>query len=255
MINVKSLMSLNNDNRILLEQASGKITGCAGEYNYKKNIMKQKTDRQKLIKQLDDLVRKIVFMRDNYTCQYSGKKDNLQISHYITRSNTHLRFNLDNLTTLNGGVHLFLFHKRPHKYRDWLIRKIGLAKVEWLEMQDRIYCKPIYVCDLKLLKADLLEKLAYYKKGVLMSLRKILEEYRINIHLCHTCINEDTLIKRQREFTDQAHQEILALLPKKKEIKELKSKPCPYSDKIKCCTMQDYARNQCIDDIKEVLNG
>ena len=87
------------------------------------------------------------------------------------------------------------------------------------------------------------------------NLRKILEEYRINIHLCHTCINEDTLIKRQREFTDLAHQQILALLPKKVRLEELKAKPCPYSEEIKCCTMQDYARNQCIDEMKQKLEG
>ena len=124
-----------------------------------------KTERQVLILELDNIVRQIVRLRDNNTCQYSGKKDNLQISHYISRSNTHLRFNLDNVVLLNGGVHLFLFHKRPHLYREWFIRKIGLDKVEWLEMQDRIYCKPIYTSDLRLLKKDLLSKLGYFKKG------------------------------------------------------------------------------------------
>ena len=58
-----------------------------------------------------------------------------------------------------------------------------------------------------------------------------------------------------KKDVDQAIQEILALLPKKKEIKELKSKPCPYSEEIKCCTMQDYARNQCIDEMKQKLEG
>ena len=127
--------------------------------------MRKKTDRQKLIKQCDDLVRKIVFMRDNYTCQYSGKKDNLNLAHFISRSNIHLRHNLDNLITLNGGIHIFTMHKKPAIMRDFMIRKIGLEKVEWLEMQDRIYCKPIYTSDLKLLKLDLLDKLEYYKKG------------------------------------------------------------------------------------------
>ena len=94
------------------------------------------------------------------------------------------------------------------------------------------------------------------------NLRKILDKYfyppdvvkkyeNTNCFVCGTPFSKAKW-DRQKQL---AHHEILALLPKKKEIKELKSKPCPYSDKIKCCTMQDYARNQCIDDIKEVLNG
>ena len=45
-----------------------------------------------------------------------------------------------------------------------MIQRIGQEKVEWLEMQDRIYCKPIYTADLKLLKQDLLDKLEYYRR-------------------------------------------------------------------------------------------
>ena len=123
----------------------------------------RKSERQVLIDQLDQIVRDILKLRDK-VCQYSGKTNNLQVSHYISRSNIHLRHNLDNVVLLNGGIHLFLFHKRPHLYREWLIRRIGEDKVEWLEMQDRIYCKPIYTGDLKLLKADLLDKLEYYQK-------------------------------------------------------------------------------------------
>ena len=122
-----------------------------------------KTERQVLIDGLDKLFRECLLLRDK-VCQYSGKKENLQVSHYITRENKHLRWDFWNCHIINGGVHLFLFHKRPHLYKEWLIRRIGKEKVEWLEMQDRIYCKPIYTCDLLLLKSDLLSKLEYYKK-------------------------------------------------------------------------------------------
>jgi len=123
---------------------------------------KSKSERSKIIFELDKIVRQILLLRDK-VCLYSGRTNNLQVSHYISRSNLHLRHNLDNVHLFNGGIHLFLFHKRPHIYREWLIKKIGLDKVEWLEMQDRIYCKPIYTADLKLLKQDLLSKLEYYK--------------------------------------------------------------------------------------------
>ena len=128
-------------------------------------IKKAKLPRKKLIDQLDKIFRECLLLRDK-VCQYSGKTENRQVSHYISRENKHLRWNFDNCHIINGGVHLFLFHKRPHLYREWLIRKIGLDKVEWLEMQDRIYCKPIYTSDLKALKLDLLSKLKYFKKGV-----------------------------------------------------------------------------------------
>lgn len=131
---------------------------------YKRTPLRKnsKSERSILIRELDQIVRDILKLRDK-VCQYSCKTDNLQVSHYISRSNIHLRHNLDNVVLLNGGVHLFLFHKRPHLYREWLIRRIGKDKVEWLEMQDRIYCKPIYTSDLRLLKKDLLDKLEYYE--------------------------------------------------------------------------------------------
>src|SRR3990167_10052144 len=126
-------------------------------------IKKSKSPRKKLIDELDKIFRECLLLRDK-VCQYSGKADNRQVSHYISRENLHLRWNWDNCCIINGGIHIFTFHKRHHLYRSFLIRRIGLEKVEWLEMQDRIYCKPIYTCDLKLLKADLLSKLEFYKK-------------------------------------------------------------------------------------------
>jgi len=32
------------------------------------------------------------------------------------------------------------------------------------------------------------------------------------------------------------------------------TKPCPYSD-IKCCTMQDYSKNQVLQDIANLFGG
>ena len=117
-------------------------------------------EKQKLIRQCDDLVREIVLRRDNYTCQYSGKKDNLQISHYITRSNLHLRFNLDNLVTLNAGIHLFLFHKKPYIHREFMVKRIGEDKVKKFEMMDKVKCRPLYECEIRIIKQQLLKQLA-----------------------------------------------------------------------------------------------
>ena len=122
-----------------------------------------KTERQILIKQLDDIVRQIVRLRDK-VCQKTGKTDDLQCAHMISRKNHHLRWNLDNVVLLQKGTHYFWAHVNYSQFRDFMIRRIGLEKVEWLEMQDRIYCKPIYTSDLMALKLDLLDKLEFYKK-------------------------------------------------------------------------------------------
>ena len=126
--------------------------------------MARKTERQILIKQLDDIVRQIVRLRDK-VCQKTGKTDDLQCAHMISRKNHHLRWNLDNVVLLQKGTHYFWAHVKYSQFRDFMIQRIGLEKVEWLEMQDRIYCKPIYTSDLKALRLDLLDKLEYYKKG------------------------------------------------------------------------------------------
>jgi len=122
-----------------------------------------KSERSKLIKSCDDIFRKILLLRDK-CCQYSGRHENLQVSHYITRENLHLRWNFDNCHIINGGVHIFLFHKRPHVYKEWLIRKIGIEKVEWLEMQDKTNCQPLYTYDIKMKKLELSEELKLCKQ-------------------------------------------------------------------------------------------
>jgi hypothetical protein len=115
---------------------------------------RSKSERSKLINDCDDLFRKILLRRDR-VCQYSGDDKNLQVSHYITRDNLHLRWDFDNCHIINGGYHIFLFHKRHHIYREWLCERLGKEKVEWLEMQDRINCRPLYTCEVELKKEEL----------------------------------------------------------------------------------------------------
>jgi hypothetical protein len=115
---------------------------------------KSKSERSKLINECDKLFRTILLKRDK-VCQYSQKEENLQVSHYISRSNLHLRWDFDNCAIINAGVHLFVFHKRPHLHREFMIKRIGKEKVEWLETQDRINCRPLYTCELELKKQEL----------------------------------------------------------------------------------------------------
>ncbi|MFA5724519.1 MAG: hypothetical protein WC979_09770 [Candidatus Pacearchaeota archaeon] len=50
-------------------------------------------------------------------------------------------------------------------------------------------------------------------------------------------------------------EELDKVLPKETSIEEVIPQPCPYSQIIKCCTMQDYARNVAIRDCKQALLG
>ena len=52
------------------------------------------------------------------------------------------------------------------------------------------------------------------------------------------------------KIIESLKQVFLGMLPEEITIKKLKSKPCPYSDKIKCCTMQDYCFNSAIQEYK-----
>jgi hypothetical protein len=51
-----------------------------------------------------------------------------------------------------------------------------------------------------------------------------------------------------KDLEGLARQYLKVEMPKKITIEEVKPKPCPYSETIKCCTIQDYARNQALHD-------
>ena len=70
-----------------------------------------------------------------------------------------------------------------------------------------------------------------------------------------TAINEDDLNKLRRNdskvlwiILNLAQQYLKAEMPREITIEEVKPKLCPYSETIKCCTAQDYARNQALHD-------
>ena len=119
---------------------------------------KSKSERKYLIDFNDKIFRELLLRRDK-VCQYTGKPGNLQVSHYISRENLHLRWSFENCCIINGGIHIFTFHKRHHLYRNFMCQRIGEDKVKWLEMQDTTYCRPLYTYDLRLIKQQLLKKL------------------------------------------------------------------------------------------------
>ena len=87
----------------------------------------RKISRKGLIKKLDKLVIDIVRLRDNYTCQYCGKKvtdRNAHVSHVIPRSaGNKLRWDLKNLKLLCFHCHINWWHKNPVESGAWFKNK------------------------------------------------------------------------------------------------------------------------------------
>lgn len=93
-----------------------------------------KTPRQKLIKKLDDLVRKIVLERDK-KCVRCGSQSNLQLSHVDSRANMGLRWDPLNLKILCVGCHLYWWHKEVRKAGEWFKDKYP-ERAKYLEEKE-----------------------------------------------------------------------------------------------------------------------
>jgi len=86
-----------------------------------------KSARQKLTKQLDDIVRTIIRIRDDNKCQKCGKHvegSESQISHVIPRSRcVALRWDFDNIKVFCTGCHLQWWHLNPTESGQWFAEK------------------------------------------------------------------------------------------------------------------------------------
>ncbi|KKL26451.1 hypothetical protein LCGC14_2395190 [marine sediment metagenome] len=151
--------------------AKGKKSSCERKvgFDMKKSSIygkilkkKPKSERSKLIKACDSTIREIVLIRDNHTCQRSGKKTRLQVAHYFSRSYLRTRWDESNLITLNSGVHLFWAHKKPEEFRDFYISKIGQEEFDRLKLRTRVR-GTIYAHELKIILVGLKIRLAEMK--------------------------------------------------------------------------------------------
>ena len=95
-----------------------------------KPIKVKKTDRKKLIKRLDSIVREIVLLRDG-RCVICGKLDNLQCGHLITRGKHSVRWDLKNCHVQCSGCNL-KHEFYPEIYTQWFLNKYGLVEYEAL---------------------------------------------------------------------------------------------------------------------------
>ena len=126
--------------------------------HYSSRKRRKKSPRQILIRQCDDLVRLIVRARDK-VCQRTGKTKNLQVAHYKTRGNLSLRWDLNNVILLNAGIHYWWAHTKPEEFRAFMIERLGLEKVEQLDLKARYRPSPIRLSDLMLIKLGLEQEL------------------------------------------------------------------------------------------------
>ncbi|MFA6972902.1 MAG: hypothetical protein WC208_16080 [Gallionella sp.] len=113
------------------------------------------------IKNLDDLTREVVRLRDK-VCQRSGvTKDQakLEVSHFISRANKHTRWDLDNVCLLSFREHYVWGHQNPNEFHEWWLKRLGEAKFNALMLRSKDTSK----VDRSLIKLYLLQQLAIYK--------------------------------------------------------------------------------------------
>jgi len=126
----------------------------------------KKSERTKAIEANDDILREIVRLRDNYTCQktrFKGDKYTIDVAHFYSREYKRVRWDLDNVCCLRKGTHSYWAHKKFQEFSEWWEERIGSEKFERLKLKARVR-GTIYTSEIKLLKLDLLNKLDYYKK-------------------------------------------------------------------------------------------
>jgi hypothetical protein len=103
---------------------------------YPKSLL-NKMNKKPSIKQLDDLCRKIIRLRDK-KCRVCNSDKFLQVAHFITRSNKQIRWDLDNLFLLCSGCHQMRrdsWHKDPASATEWVNNALGTKRFKELRMR------------------------------------------------------------------------------------------------------------------------
>ena len=101
------------------------------------------TNKKPNKKQLDDLAREVIRLRDK-VCRKCGSTSYLQVAHVISRSNHAIRWDLDNLFLLCAGCHTMRrdsAHHDPLGFAEWVKEQLGQEKYEALRM--RANCQKI----------------------------------------------------------------------------------------------------------------
>ena len=97
------------------------------------------TNQKPSDKQLDQLVSKIIRLRDK-TCVVCGSSQFLQTAHFITRGNKAVRWDLDNVFLLCSGCHMMRnesWHKNPNYAVEFVKLFLGEERYNNLIMRAR----------------------------------------------------------------------------------------------------------------------
>jgi 5-methylcytosine-specific restriction endonuclease McrA len=113
------------------------------------------TERKRLIKQLDQVVREIVMKRESM-CVTCGKVSNLQCGHLITRSRYGTRWDLNNCHVQCAGCN-FRHEFQPEIYTSWFLLRYG--EIAYQNLGHRAETQGKYTIDeLETLLMELTEK-------------------------------------------------------------------------------------------------
>ena len=95
------------------------------------------------VKELDDLCRSVVFRRATApgigpVCERCGSDSHLQWSHFLSRSNKAVRWDLDNSFCLCAGCHTMRLnsaHKDPAGFVEWVKGRLGEERYDALRLR------------------------------------------------------------------------------------------------------------------------
>lgn len=110
-----------------------------------KTVRRRKTsERKKLIKQLDQAVREVVFKDDPHYCVTCGKTERLQLGHLITRARYGVRWDLMNCHIQCAGCN-FRHEFQPEIYTRWFILNYGES--DYMELCHKAETQGKYTID------------------------------------------------------------------------------------------------------------
>lgn len=120
--------------------------------------MTKKPSRKTLIRNLDDIVRELVFKRHPY-CVVCGSTYRLEPGHIFTRKYYSTRWDLDNVWTQCHSCNLKHVHD-TYPFFNWYQKKFGMKKFDELH---RRFLKSVPIKDFQL--QELYTRLSEQKEG------------------------------------------------------------------------------------------
>ena len=100
--------------------------------------MKRKKLKKIKESKLDEITSLYVRTQKNFTCERCGKHiepptNQIQCSHFHSRSLRSVRYELDNLDCLCSDCHWFFEKRKTTDYTDWKLKKLGKKRFEALK--------------------------------------------------------------------------------------------------------------------------